>query len=489
MRRLHLRKRTVIQLAVFAVITVTASSVLSLAYLRLPSLMFSAGQYNVKVELPVAGGLYARGNVTYLGVQVGLVKDARLTRDGVEALLSLQSDVKIPSDLDAQVHSQTAVGEQYVELVPRNATSTPLKNGDVIPLDRTTVAPDINELLDATNRGLKAIPGDNLKTVIDESYTAFNGLGPELSRLVRGSASLAIDARNNLKDLTNLADNSAPILDTQTDTSDSVRAWASHLATITGQVQTHDSDLNGVLRDGPAAFDETKQLLDRLQPTLPVLLTNLVSVAPVLVTYQASIEQLLVLVPMGVQIIQGAMLADKDSKSPYAGLNLNFNMNLNLPPPCTTGFLPPQQMRAASPQDYPDRPAGDLYCRIPQDAMFDVRGARNLPCVTRPGKRAPTVKMCESDENYVPLNDGFNWKGDPNATLSGQGIPQLPPDSAGQPQAHPADSPPPIAVAQYDPTTGRYVGPDGKVYTQGDLNQGAPRDKTWQNMLLPPPSP
>ena len=35
--------------------------------------------------------------------------------------------------------------------------------------------------------------------------------------------------------------------------------------------------------------------------------------------------------------------------------------------------------------------------------------------------------MCESNEYYVPLNDGYNWRGDPNATLSGQPIPQLPP--------------------------------------------------------------
>ena len=62
--------------------------------------------------------------------------------------------------------------------------------------------------------------------------------------------------------------------------------------------------------------------------------------------------------------------------------------------------------------------------------MWNVRGAKNTPCVTRPGKRAPTVKMCESDEQYVPLNDGDNWKGDPNATLSGQDIPQLPPGLA-----------------------------------------------------------
>jgi len=87
--------------------------------------------------------------------------------------------------------------------------------------------------------------------------------------------------------------------------------------------------------------------------------------------------------------------------------------------------------------------------------------------------------LCESDETYIPLNDGFNWKGDPNATLSGQPIPQLPPEPA------PASAPP-IAAAEYDPATGSYIGPDGRRYTQTDLAQGAPDDKTWQQMLLPP---
>ena len=481
---LHLRRRTVIQLVVFSIIAPIALLILALDYVRLPNLL-DAGRYAVTVHLPRSGGLYERSNVTYLGVEVGQVKEVRLTANGVEAILSLNSRIPIPSDLDAEVHSQTAVGEQYVELVPRNDTSPPLKGGDVISRDRTSVPPDVNTLLDATNRGLQAIPGDNLKIVIDESYKAFAGLGPELLRLVKGSTVLAIDARKNLSDLTNLADNSAPLLDTQTDTSDSVQAWAAHLATVTGQLQTRDSDVQGILREGPGAVGETRQLLDRIQPTLPIVLANLVSVAPVLVTYQASLEQLLVLLPMGVHLQQGALLADAPTDSTYKGIRLNFSFNLNLPPPCTTGFLPPQQMLSPSVQDYPDRPEGDLYCRIPQDSPLYVRGARNIPCETRPGKRAPTAKMCESDENYVPLNDGFNWKGDPNATLSGQAIPQLPPGSA----APPPPPLPPIATAYYDPASGRYVGPDGRVYTQSNLNQSAPPERTWQSMLIPPQTP
>src|SRR6185312_17466450 len=104
---------------------------------------------------------------------------------------------------------------------------------------------------------------------------------------------------------------------------------------------------------------------------------------------------------------QATLLPDKNIKSSYPGLNLSFKMNLNLPPACTTGYLPAQQIRSPSFEDHPDRPAGDLYCRIPQDSQLNVRGARNYPCETRPGKRAPTVKMCESNEEYVPLNEGW----------------------------------------------------------------------------------
>ncbi len=157
-------------------------------YLRLPSLLFGIGRYQVTMKLPDAASLYDNANVTYRGgTTVGRVTDVRLTDTGVDAVLSLQSDIKIPADLDAQVHSQTAVGELFVELLPRSGDGAPLKNGDVIPAGRTSVPPDINALLRAVNTGIEAIPRDNLKkTVIDESYTAFGGLGPELSRLTRG---------------------------------------------------------------------------------------------------------------------------------------------------------------------------------------------------------------------------------------------------------------------------------------------------------------
>ncbi|MDQ2636881.1 MAG: MCE family protein, partial [Actinomycetota bacterium] len=199
---MRIGRRILFQLIIFGVVATVAGAIMVFGYIRLPARWFGLGQYTVTVELPVAAGLYKTGNVTYRGTEVGRVADVRLTDTGVVAVLSLRSDIPMPSDLDADVRSHSAAGEQYVALSPRNATSRPLENGDVIPLSHAAVPPDVNALLDATNRGLQAIPRADLKTVIDESYTAVGGLGPEIARIVKGSAQLAIDARAHLEAIT-----------------------------------------------------------------------------------------------------------------------------------------------------------------------------------------------------------------------------------------------------------------------------------------------
>ncbi len=398
---MHLDRRIKIQLVIYALVTLIAGVVMALGYIRLPA-MLGVGRYSVTVELPRAAGLYAGGNVTYRGSEVGRIDGVKLTDSGVAAVLSLRSDVAIPSNLDAQVHSVSAVGEQYMALLPRDGTSPSLKNGDVIPASRASVPPDINPLVRSLNTGLQAIPQQNLKTVVDESYTAVGGLGPELARFVQGATAVAIDARKNLDAITALIDQSGPVLDSQVDTADAISAWSAHLATVTGELRDHDNAVAGALAKGGSAADEARQLFDRLRPTVPILMANLVSLGDVAVAYQPNIEQVLVLLPQLTSELQGASLSSHGTKQDYKGTHVDFNLNVNLPPPCTTGYLPAQQRRAAAPQDYPDGPAGDVYCRVPQDsALVGVRGARNTPCATVPGKRAPTVKMCESDEQYV----------------------------------------------------------------------------------------
>src|SRR6201984_1132196 len=110
------------QLILFGILTVISILVLGVYYVQIPSLM-GIGRYTLKAELPASGGLYPTANVTYRGVTIGKVTDVEPTEHGAEATRSIDSNYKIPIDAVANVHSVSAVGEQYLDLVSTGAPS------------------------------------------------------------------------------------------------------------------------------------------------------------------------------------------------------------------------------------------------------------------------------------------------------------------------------------------------------------------------------
>ena len=80
MRHLHLRRKTIIQMIILTVVALTAGAVMIFSYIGLPGMLFGVGQYKVTLQLPEAGGLYPRGNVTYRGTEVGRVQERQTDR-------------------------------------------------------------------------------------------------------------------------------------------------------------------------------------------------------------------------------------------------------------------------------------------------------------------------------------------------------------------------------------------------------------------------
>ena len=127
------------QLIVFGILTVISILVLGVYYLQVPSLM-NIGRYTLKAQLPASGGLYPTANVTYQGITIGKVTDVQPTKDGAEATMSIDTKYdRIPADATANVHSVSAVGEQYLDLVSTSGNSTKyLADGYTMPLTNQT---------------------------------------------------------------------------------------------------------------------------------------------------------------------------------------------------------------------------------------------------------------------------------------------------------------------------------------------------------------
>ncbi|AYJ48226.1 MCE family protein [Rhodococcus sp. P1Y] len=458
------------QLIIFSILTVIGLVMMATQYVGAPALV-GIGRYGVTVELPTTGGLYRNANVTYRGTTVGEVDSVRLTPDGVDAQLSIDSSYSIPADVDAQVKSVSAIGEQYVDLIPRSSSEPNLAGGDVIPVDRTSVPQDVGPMLDQADVLLKSISDTRLQTVVDESFKAFNGTGPELQQLIDSSRLFVQEAQANSEHTTLLLDQAGPLLDGQVVSSDAIRTWTSSLATFTDQLRASDPDLRAVIEKGPGAAAEANQLFQNLRPTLPLLVANLVSIGEVGVIYHAGIEQILVLYPP----VTAALVTAAGSGPADEGAIVDFQLEVNDPPACTTGFLTPEQRRDPNELSIPDTPA-DLFCKVDQNDSTAVRGSRNLPCMEVPGRRAPTPEICRSAEGYVPLGNNPPWG------PVEQGVPSYTEIPSGESSVAPAS-----AARPYNPQTGTYVAPDGTAYHQPGLSpvQGIEGLMTGQQAIGP----
>src|SRR5690625_2944849 len=138
-----------IQLGIFAVVTLLAVGAISILYLHAPSRL-GIGTYKATADFIAGGGIYSSANVTYRGVTVGRVESVQLTDHGVDAQMRLNSSTKIPNNVTATVKSMSAIGEQYIDLVPPEGTPAAgtLHNGARIGQDRTAIGQDISGMLD-----------------------------------------------------------------------------------------------------------------------------------------------------------------------------------------------------------------------------------------------------------------------------------------------------------------------------------------------------
>jgi phospholipid/cholesterol/gamma-HCH transport system substrate-binding protein len=500
-----------IQLIIFAIASIVGVLVMVLVYMQVPTLL-GIGRITVTLELPSAGGLYRFSNVTYNGVEVGKVTNVGLTPNGAEATLSLGTSPKIPEALTAEVRSISAVGEQYVDLRPSIdappflGDGSKIRDGQKIRVGGTTILqavkiPDpVEPMLEKTTKLIDSIPKDRLTdgvpkdrltALIDESFTAFNGSGYDLGSLFDSSARVAADS-NGVSDRTRtLTEDSVPLLDSQAQTADLIRLWARSLAGISQQVATDDAQVRTLLQNGPGAADEAAGLFDQIKVTLPVLLANFTTIGQIGVTYHPSLQQLLVLLPPAIAGLQTALPGKNYLGLPVGG----FHVSIGDPPACTVGFLPPSQWRSPADTTTIDTPDG-LYCKLPQDSPLAVRGARNYPCMGHPGKRAPTVEVCNSDKPYEPLAMRQHMSGpyplDPN--LVSQGIPPDdrvnfhdleygPPE--GTPLPPPTALPPPPQLPARPPLG--VLGP--KNNAAGTVPPGPPAGSVTPAWLAQPPGP
>ncbi|RYJ05322.1 MAG: MCE family protein [Actinomycetales bacterium] len=320
--------RIKIQLVIFAVLALVATSYLGARYVGINPL---GSGYDVTVDLPDAGGTFDNGEVTFRGVPVGRIKDLQATDSGTRLRLHIEGGgPRIPADVRPVVANRSAIGEQYVDLREGSTSSVALADGDTLSAGAESQPPPVDDLLRSGAAFVDSVPADSLTTVIDEGYDLSKGVGESFGSLLEASQKFQRSADRNFVATRGLIENSDRVLSTQQAASQSILSFSEDLDTIATTLKSKDGGLRRLIESSPAAAREVDALFRQVGKPLGLLLSNLVTPAQVFGINASGVEDALVRVPK-VASIGWAVSGSK-------GLNLGLAQTYFNPLPCTTGY-------------------------------------------------------------------------------------------------------------------------------------------------------
>jgi phospholipid/cholesterol/gamma-HCH transport system substrate-binding protein len=150
-------------------------------------------RYSVYAMFPDAGGVFTNQEVTYRGITVGQVGEMRVTEEGVsiELLIEKTYDEIPKEDVEARVMFKSAVGEQFVDILPASDEEPYLADGDEIPMDQNSIPVSTQELLTTLEAVMRGVPPDALKGTVDALGVGLTGHGPDIATIIESMAELA----------------------------------------------------------------------------------------------------------------------------------------------------------------------------------------------------------------------------------------------------------------------------------------------------------
>lgn len=144
---------------------------------------------NLSMDVPDVNGLVVDSNVLLRGVPVGKVTSTATSLNAASIGFYVEAPFQIPVDTEVQLQNLSALGESYIELVPRSDGGAMLKDNQHISTASVVQPPSISELATSVVRVLHQMDPDALARIISESDAALPDPVAVLPNLARASNS------------------------------------------------------------------------------------------------------------------------------------------------------------------------------------------------------------------------------------------------------------------------------------------------------------
>ena len=148
------------------------------------------------IEFSRAVQTFPGNSVRVLGVTVGRVIDVTNGEDSAQVTVRIDDpDIKLPEDVKATIVPVSLLGERYIQFFPAYEGG-PTYTADNIPLERTSVPAEQDELLRGLQDYFGAIDPDKVSEFVQNAAVVLEGNGEGINRLIdEGSDLVTLLAR------------------------------------------------------------------------------------------------------------------------------------------------------------------------------------------------------------------------------------------------------------------------------------------------------
>src|ERR1700754_5117338 len=212
--------------------------------------------------------IYPGDEVRIAGVKVGSIDSIEPIGTQAKMKMSVSRSISVPADAKAVIVAQNLISARYVQLAPAYESGPKMADGAVIPLDRTAIPVEWDEVKEqlmrlATELGPdKGMSTGSVGRFIDSAANALDGKGDKLRQTVAqlsGGGRVLADGSGNIVDI---IDNLQTFVTALRDSNDEIVQFQDRFATLTSVVDDSRSDLDGALKHLSDVVGETTRFIE-----------------------------------------------------------------------------------------------------------------------------------------------------------------------------------------------------------------------------------
>lgn len=251
-----------------------------------------------------AVGVYPASHVRVLGVTVGRVTAVQPAGDVVRVEIAYDASRRIPAQAKAVVIAPSLASDRYVQLAPAYQGGPVLQDGATLPVSRTAVPVEVDEIFASLDELTVALGPDganedgSLSRLLQVGADNLEGRGDDVRETTENLADAARTLSSGRDDLFETVENLQTFTTALADADRDIRAFNQDLAAVSAQLDGEREELAAALEHLSVALEQITEFVHDNRGELSEGVADLTTISEVLAQRHSELAEFLDTIPL-----------------------------------------------------------------------------------------------------------------------------------------------------------------------------------------------